>query len=510
MDMTPERAPTLSPPPAAPAPSVAPAPAIDHPTPDASGKTAAEYAYEAMKLHNAQYHKGKAPPALLKWWGDASLAVLPMNRMYCAIGLTTGQILGGTLGSWATGYSLLGKPIEKASVPTFLQGMHKMIPGYNGPKALDSRSRWIKYAQWGVFSLGGLLGAKAGTDYAYKNVHVRNKDPHYIEEYMARVSMHQGATWSWLASLSSIFGSASGLFMLPIPGLNYGLGLAARTTSMQDRNFMITGMNDLMSGASTPSYLRLKEGLNYLCHYAVGNPAQTPSQIEYLAFTMLGPVFKNKLTPKHIQQFTEAVHAVRDRYWQPGGIPKEKRQEALYTMKEVMTGAGLEVLLIDMGLNPGTIAFGQLNGLTGKIGNVGVMKLVEKEQEAYLAALESRLQLYVTDGEISQDRADWVRAGILAMKQGKPQPPAPEPAPAVEEVAPEMPHMIERVVEAGERFQNKKPTTYSDQMNTRLKTKPGRDSIRTLVDKALEDPKRDWREVALGQKQNTADVIRGE
>ena len=93
---------------------------------------------------------------------------------------------------------------------------------------------------------------------------------------------------------------------------------------------------------------------------------------------MLGPIFKDKLTTEHIQKFTQAVHEVRDKFWQEGGIPKEKRNEAMKVMREVFTGAGLEVLLIDLGLNPGAVAFEQLNGLTGKIGNIGVSDKIHK------------------------------------------------------------------------------------------------------------------------------------
>ena len=272
------------------------------------------------------------------------------------------------------------------------------------------------------------MGVKLGTDLAYRNVKNKNADPHYLEDYLPRISMHQGENWSWLAAGSAIFGSASGLWTVPLPGVNYGVGLAGRATSMQDRNFMLPGINGALSGASTTSFLRLREGINYLCHYAVNNPAETPAQIEFLAYTLLGPVFGDKLTVERIQQFTEAVHKVRDDYWQEGGIPKEKRKEALKTMREVFTGAGLEVLLIDMGLNPGEIAFDKLNGLTGTIGNLGIHKRIVAEQEHYHNDFKSRLETYVKEGLISQAQADWTKAGIDAMEKGEKAPPPPAEA----------------------------------------------------------------------------------
>lgn len=414
-----------------------------HPCPNPEGQKPAEYVAAAMAMHNSAPSTMKAPPKWLKWMGDAQLAVAPTNRLDCAIGLTAGLMLAGNMAKIATGHGLDGKALDLTKTPTFLKPLVGIVKDYN-PKGLRPRDRWIKYAQWGVYSAGGMLGVKLGTDYAYRKVKHNNKDPHYLEDYLPRVSMHQGETWSWLGAFSGIFGSASGLFALPIPGLNYALGLAGRTTSMQDRNFMIPGLNDMMSGATTTSFLRMREGLNYMCHYAVGNPEETPAQLEFLAFTMLGPVFKDQLTSKHIKEFTQAVHEVRDRYLEPGGIPKEKRKEAYEAMREVFTGAGLEVLLIDMGLNPGTVAFQKLNGITGKIGNLGADHKVKHEQDEYQKALQTRLTKYTDEKLITKDQADWVLAGIEAMKRGE-KPPAPlegkaaGPVPGVPEPTPKAP-----------------------------------------------------------------------
>jgi hypothetical protein len=234
--------------------------------------------------------------------------------------------------------------------------------------------------------------------------------------------MHQGDTWSWLSAATSIFGSASSLWVLPIPGLNYGVSLAGRTTSMQDRSIMLPGLQELTSGGKTSSYMRMREGMSYLCHYATTNPAETPTQFEFLAYALLGPVFKDKLTVEHIEKFTEAVHAIRDPFWKEGGIPKADRKDALKAMRSAFTGAGLEVTLINLGLNPGNIDFNSLNGAIGKIGNVGAGKAVHAEQVAYGKALSERLAHYVEEGLISEERAAWVKEGIELRSHGKDQP----------------------------------------------------------------------------------------
>ncbi len=452
-----------------------------HPHPDGNGKTPEDYVKESVAMHTSQYGSGQ-PSDTLKWMGEGQLSVLPINRMSCAIGLTTGQIISGSMAKIATGYGIDGKALDSSKVPTYLKWMEGIVKDYN-PKGLRPRDRWIKYAQCGVFALGGLLGVRLGTEYAYKNVPNKNKDPHYLEDYLPRISMHQGGAWSWLAASSAVFGSASGLWPLPIPGLNYGIGLAARATSMQDRNFMLPGLNQTLSGATTTSFLRLREGVNYLCHYAVNNPAENPAQLEYLAYTLLGPIFKEQLTVAHIQQFVDAVHEVRDHYWQDGGIPKQKRDDAMKTMREVFTGPGLEVLLIDMGLNPGTVIFEKLNGLAGAIGNVTAKNKIKAEQKAYQEALTEHLAVYVKEGMISQERAEWVIAGIEAVKQGKKQPAlAPEAELCPNELQDDTP--VEK---------------FTERMGER------KNSIRDLIKRSEQEG--DWRDAAKLSKENLAPAV---
>ncbi len=400
------------------------APQIQHESPSIEGKTAAEYVYEAINFHKKQHKdKGFAPPEILKWMGDASLSNEPKNRLYSAAGLSLGLTIAGTIANIVTGHKLIDGSKVK-DIPKFLKPIHALVKDYD-PRDITPRNKRIRYAHAVVYSLGGLIGIKTGSDLAYKNAIERNKDPQYLEDYLRSVSHTQGKTWSWLSASSGIFGSASGLWMIPVPGLNYASGMIGRITSMQDRNTTVAGLNGMVSGATTTSYLRLKEGAYYLTHYAVGNPEKDPKNIEYIAYSILGPVFKDKLTANHIKQFTDAVHEVRDHYWQPGGIPKEKQAEATDTMKQVFTGAGLEVLLIDMGLNPATVAFDKTGGMVGKIGNIGQMDKIHKKQEQYWSALESRLPKYVAAGIMTQERADWVKDGIDSMRSKGLEKPAP-------------------------------------------------------------------------------------
>ena len=448
---------------------------IKHESPSIEGKTTAEYVYDATTLHHQQYKgHGTPPPALLKWLGEATMSNEPKNRLYSAVGLSLGLLITGTIANIVTGHKLLDGS-KVTNVPQFLKPIHALIKNYD-PRDITPRNKRIRYAHAAIYSLGGLIGIKLGSDVAYKNAKSKHKDPQYLEDYLTSVSHLQGKNWSWLSASSGIFGSASGLWAVPIPGLNYATGMIGRVTSMQDRNTTVAGLNKVISGATTDSYLRLKEGVYYLANYAAANPAKDPEKIEYIAYSILGPIFKEQLTAKHIKQFTDAVHEVRDHYWQEGGIPKEKRAEAVDTMKQVFTGAGLEVLLIDMGLNPASVPFDHVNGLIGKIGNIGHLDKIHEKQNAYWTALQERLPKYVAANIVTQEHADWVNESIADMKNGK----APRPSPVLES-----------------------DVSKSQEMSATGESPKTKESSISKLVKSSEKPG-DWRETILKRRQETA------
>jgi|GEM_PF-1806628 len=482
--------------------------------PSIEGKTAAEYTNEMLKYHQSQYHD-KQPNKVLKWIGDGALAVLPKCRLYGVIGMVGGLVLGTKAAIAATGHTFTGEAVKE--IPSYLKWLNTLgSKVFNGksPAGIENSNKYVKYAHSAIYSFFGAIGAVVGSKIAYEDRIEKNKDPQYLEDYLMATSHHQGKTWGYIIGPSSILASASGMWFwgaFLFPGLNYGEGLAGYITSMQDRNVILPYLNGVISDATTTSYLRLKEGSHYLCHYAVGNPAQEPANIEFLAYTILGPLFKDKLTAEHIKQFTDAVQAVRAPFWQEGGIPKERRKEALNTMKEVFTGAGLEVLLIDMGLNPASISFDKVNGLIGKIGDIGQKDTIKKEQEEFWKALQNRLPKYVSAGEISQERADWVVAGIEAMRNGTSAPELPKEETFIDAgKEPEKSSGAEPISEGITGGDQKISKDAALPRNEKFAKNPAigvgvinvrSNPIRHLVDTATKQPS-DWREMALQQRQS--------
>lgn len=357
--------------------------------------TAEEYVEKAQSLHQSQY-PGGGPPKLFQWIGDAALGVFPINRVSSAIGLTAGLTLGGFIAKTLTGHDFKGVAIPKEKTFTFMQKLHGIVK-YD-PKGLDSKNRWIGYGMWGIYSLGGLLGIKAGTTYAYRDVYKRNKNPEYLEDYVAKVSQHHSDVWAWLASISGTFASASGFSMLPIPGVNYGLSLAFRASEMKDENIMLGGgVGKWMSGSVTTSRFGVRRGLEELCRYAVNNPAKEPVQFEYLTYGILGQLFHEKVKPEHIQKFVAKLHEVRNKYMEDGGIPRNKRAAALNDLKAHFTKQGFEDRLEELGLDALQIDFLNLKGAVGKMSNLAAEGNVLKEQEEFRQKLiKRRLEKVVT------------------------------------------------------------------------------------------------------------------
>ena len=471
--------------------------------PTAEGRTAAQYVADMKEYHEKQY-PDRQPPAFLKWIGNAALAVPPKARLEGAMGLVGGLIVGGITSNALTGFKITGEKVEKPLL-SFLRPIGKKIFNNFDPKGLETHNKYTRFFQVAAYSFFGGWGAKLGAEHAYHDRVEKSKNPQFLEDYLNSVSQLQGNTWGYMAALSATLASSSGMWLwaLAVPPLNYGEGLVGFITSRQDRNTMLPFLNHLTSGATTSSYLRLKEGSHYLCEYAVGNPAKEPANIEYLAYTILGPLFREKLTAEHIQEFTAAVQAVRMKFWEEGGIPKSRRKEALHTMKEIFTGAGLEVLMIDMGLNPAAVAFDHINGLIGQMGDIGQKENIQKAQESFWNALQTRIPKYVAAGEISKERADWVVAGIEAMrhKQKVPDEPAHE---TFNEVASKQD--IEQAIGKSDiRIESDNSLSRNQRFASNSDVSFGasirRGSIRHLLETAT-TAKGDWRESVLDNRQD--------
>lgn len=356
---------------------------------DASKISAQQYVDAVGREHDKKEQKGLLNGKVLKlagWMADSALAVIPVHRFWSAIGLTSGGAIGLMAGRLLTGKSLAGGPgFKETSLPKSLQSLN----GIMAPSAeySDAKNKLLTAAGKYVFAAFCAMGVMIGSKHAYKSTYLKNSNPDSLEDYVARVRQHHGDRMIPFIASSSIFGSAAGTYLVPIvPGINYGSSLAYRVVSMQDRNITSPGL-DVLTGNTTLSYFGVREGLQYLRKYAVHNPSQRPEQLEYYAYTVIGPLAKAagvELTGEHIKKFVDKLNDVRDKYWQEGGVPKDKQEDLAKELKSHFSGKGLDKTLYECGIDTMQIDFQQIGGLIGRFARaMGTGKKVAQEQKDY-------------------------------------------------------------------------------------------------------------------------------
>ena len=355
---------------------------------NASNMTAEQYVASKTQHHEEEKKTGLFNGKILdfaKWIGNAALAVVPVHRMWTAVGLT----LGGTAGLQAAGLLTGKRPSNGADLAkdkfwNFLQPLHGIL----GEGKLGLNSQTSKLAGKLVFATGLGLGAFLGSSHAYADNRAKDKKAESLEDFTAKISHTHGHNFFGRMAVagSALFGSGSGMYLMPIPGENYGMNLAMRTVSEQDRKFIAPGLNGL-TGNTTNSYMGVRESLSYLSLYAAHNPDKQPKDLEFIAHTIMGPLAdaaEVKLTGANIKKFVDKVNEVRDKYWQEGGIPEDKKKEFMSEMKEHFKGKGFDKTLYECGIDSLDIKFDKIGGLIGKVANfMGSKSSVLKDQEKY-------------------------------------------------------------------------------------------------------------------------------
>lgn len=350
---------------------------------------AAEYVMAALKIHESKTERSwfdRTFYPAFNWIGNAMLSVAPINRLCSAIGLTVGLGIGGEAARLVAGQRFDG---VVTTAPKGILGKLHGILNYD-PVKNDGATKIKRFAMYAIFSLGGFIGVILGSKFAYRSTYKQNRHPNFLEEYDARATQEQGDSWLPFTGFSAIFGSASGYAFLPLPGINYAVSLSSRTVLMQNRNNMTPGLHKWASGTPTSSTYGVREGLKNLVDYAVNNPSETPTLLEYKSFHILGQLFPT-VRAEHVHRFVNKLHELRDPYLAPGGVPKEKRKELHELLTQHFTKAGFETTLIEIGLNPRAVELTNISGAIGRVGNrLGAKSKILKLQEEYHKKLDER------------------------------------------------------------------------------------------------------------------------
>jgi len=358
-------------------------------------RSAGEYVRDIEQKHATEKRKGFIDGPVLEFAkkvSDMFLAVVPVHRFYSAVGLTIGGVVGLNIGQVVRGQQLdaSAKEILKENVPKLLQPLYGLLKNGNNELA----NKWKGVAGAGIFAGFLGLGVAIGSKFAYASTEKKNRNPDSLEDYLARKRQADGNAMVAPVAGSAAFGSGAGLYWIPfVPLINYGASLAYRTVSMMDRNITLPGLNWLTGNDYTKHYFGVREGLDFLDKYAVNNPAKNPEKLEELSLTILSQIAKPAkipLTEAHITKFVDKVTQIRDKYWQEGGVPQEKKKALSEEMKANFTGKGLyKTLHEDLGIDTKQINFHEVGGMIGKFANFfGAGKQVEKESKGYHALVD--------------------------------------------------------------------------------------------------------------------------
>ena len=322
-----------------------------------------------------------------RWLSDSVLNVPPQNRLFSAIGLTSGLWVGYRGMRALAGKEFNGAPLAKDAKmdPVIKWGAEKLRANglhFDFKYFIDNPGNRLKRGVfWLVPTATAMVGTYLGSKYAFRDYYKKLEHPEYLEDYTAKIAMAQGDKWGWLLSSAAVMASASGLSNLPIPGLNYSIGLSTRSVLSYDKKVTMPGMK-WWSGNKSDYYFGTRGALNYTIEYAVRNPSEYPKELAALAKATLEPVFPD-VTPDQVAAYVNKIQAIRNKYWEEGaGIPKDLQDDARKELRGILRGAGFEKTLGELGLDPAKAVFN--NGAAGKIADaIGAKKQVLKLEEEY-------------------------------------------------------------------------------------------------------------------------------
>lgn len=319
-------------------------------------------------------------------WSTSVLNVPPsMHRFKSALGLTVGLYLGNEIMKVLTGNGLRGEKITKDSVHPLLQPMHgKLSYNYFSDAAPD---RWMRVFQNAAPGILGAVGTLAGSKNFFREREQKFRDPTYLDDYESRAELLQSRPWGKAAAVSSMFSCVSGFGWLPVP--NYGLTLGSRFTLASGRKVAFPVIGKAWSDNHSIYPMGSPELVNHMIQYAVNNKSHDPKQLEAMAQGILAGWFRD-VTPEQIDAFVQEVHGIRDQFLRDGGIPEELKSEVKQELEAHFKGAGLEMTLEEIGLDPLKAVIGS-SGLSGKIAEkAGVGKKVDALRQSYAEAYQAR------------------------------------------------------------------------------------------------------------------------
>jgi hypothetical protein len=279
-----------------------------------------------------------------------------LHRLNNALGLTIGLYIGRKMMDIIVGQHTDGTPVDANMLPAPLRSIHGIMPYDHFSDAPEHR--WLAVVDKMMPAILGGMGAIAGSAFHFhKRIKTLEKE---IAEYQRKgvglsidlanekAVLESAKFWRMLSGGFSIFGSASGLALLPI---NYGNTLGFSFT-MAMNNRIASGIPGLSKITDTPGIYPYGPGrlLDTLLDYESKNPSIVEGQkLESMVDQMLKMWFNN-VSESQVRTLVERIKTIKEQA-KKGHNPDEWEKAIKDSLRQHFTRDELTKELMDIGLD---------------------------------------------------------------------------------------------------------------------------------------------------------------
>lgn len=316
-------------------------------------------------------------------WLSSIFVVAPSLHRFMNAACLAGALYGGMKFSTAlAGRGLRGEVLGKDKIWPIFKPIHNKMPYVWKGQTKQDRARYTIHQLIPVTA--GAFGTYIGSGMFFQNRVSELKKAEYLEDYTDKVSMDESASYARASAATSILNTGSGFHLLPFIG--YDPNLQNRFLMGTGQQVATPGLGKLWSNNPSKYPYHIKKLLNVMIEYSVHNPSEFPKEYDNMAHAVIAKLYP-KLPPREMQEkedaFVDALYAVRDKYWQEGGIPENREEECKADLETHFRKEGLEKTFLSIGLDPLKAQIDN-NGLSGKFANLmGSRTQVKRDIAAY-------------------------------------------------------------------------------------------------------------------------------
>ena len=332
------------------------------------------------------------PPSMHRFMNAAYLSAALFGGMKF-MNVLTGRNLQLIRSSKDLSHSLVQVKDIPAILRPVLKPLHGVLEYTPGSSLL--RDRWRQTAHFIAPVAIGSVGTYTGSQMFFKDRIKKLENPKTLEDYTDRIALEQSKPFAGLTAITSIFNTGSGIHLLPV--FSYSSNLHNRYLLASGQQVSMPGLGKWWSGNAGLTPWGVKKSLHYTANYLAYNEDARPTELPNLVYSVLGKLYPQLPEDTLLQkkrEFMHAINEVRDQYLVNGEVPKGKQAELAVTMKQLITGNGLEQLLMQIGLDPAEANLAS-NGMSGKIANtLGQKGSVDKLTDEYRQKFAHRAEGY--------------------------------------------------------------------------------------------------------------------